>query len=252
MAELEKVEAEAAPWDRVAAKVSSDTSRKDQDQPRPDPIRSALAQVGVNVRKYVDADPATLDAFDPNPDGQALEAARKFVASFLSGQRPSLYLFSRRPGERLAPGNGKTMLAVAIIREILTALPLSRRPGEGAVPSNGLTIRFAYVPEIVDDYRRQFDESAQPENLDQKYLWPELLVMDDIGAQRLTDYAIETLNRIIYRREARSTIYTSNLDLEQIEDKDPSGYIERATSRIAGECRIVCLTGRDRRLLRAS
>jgi DNA replication protein DnaC len=205
------------------------------------PLRAALANVGVNVRKYFDKDEARLDRFNPTPDRAALDAAQAFVGAFLDGERPSLYLYSRRPGERLAPGNGKTMLAVGILREILERDPSQRD-----------RIRFAYVPEIVDDYRRLFNETTRSEDLDRKYLWPELLVMDDIGAQRLTEYAIEILNRVIYRREARSTIYTSNMDLEQLERCDASGYIERATSRIAGDSRIICLTGPDRRLVRVA
>lgn len=201
-------------------------------------MRNWLAQAGVNVRRFNNC---VLGSFDPKPDGEAKDAAQKFVEAFRSGKRPSLYLYSLRPGERLAPGCGKTHLAVAIIRAILEADPEARK-----------SMRFCYVPEMVDDYRRQFDENAPPENLDAKYLWPELLVMDDFGAQRLTTYAVETINRVIYRREGRSTIYTSNLPLEGIDAKDDTGYIERATSRIAGEARIVKLTGPDRRLIRSA
>lgn len=202
----------------------------------PDRVRDWLAQAGVNTRKF---GMKSLGTFDPKPDTEAKIAAEKFVRSFLAGDRPSLYLYSRRPGERLAAGCGKTHLAVAILRAILESDPESRK-----------MVRFCYVPEMVDDYRRQFDEAAQPENLDQKYLWPELLIMDDFGAQRLTTYAVETINRVIYRREARSTIYTSNLSLAEVDAKDESGYIERATSRIAGEAVIVPMGGPDRRLIR--
>lgn len=241
---------ETTPWERVGKLAGSVPTRFGQRESipisskvepppiqRPDPMRSTLAQIGVNVRKF---EHARLEGFDPKPDRIALQAAEKFVERFLSGERPSLYLFSVRPGDRLAAGCGKTHLTVGIVRRIIERQPEMRD-----------RIRFAYVPELIDDYRRQFNDTAPPENLDVKYLYPELLVMDDFGAQRLTEYAVETLNRIIYRREARSTIYTSNLPLEDIDAKDPTGYIERATSRIAGECQVVCLSGPDRRIARA-
>jgi DNA replication protein DnaC len=207
--------------------------------PPSDTIRTWLASVGVNVRKF---GAKGFAGFDPKPDGEALEEAKAFVKRYLKGARPSLYIYSVRPGERLAAGTGKTHLSVAILRAILESQPEARK-----------SMRFCYVPEMVDDYRRQFDEAARPENLDEKYIYPELLVMDDFGAQRLTTYAVEIINRIIYRREGRSTIYTSNLSLDEIEAKDESGYIERATSRIAGESqKLVKMTGPDRRLMRAS
>jgi DNA replication protein DnaC len=204
-------------------------------------MRAALAFVGVNVRKYWDATPAALSRFIPKPDAAALSAAQEFVAQFVQGGRNGLYFYSKREGDRLAAGCGKTFLSIGIIRALLEHdMSLKDR------------IRFAYVPEVVDDYRRLYDEHTRPENLDEKYLWPELLVLDDMGAQRMTEYATEILNRIIYRREGKATIYTSNLSLAELEDRDPSGYIERATSRIAGECSIVKMTGPDRRISRVA
>lgn len=207
-------------------------------RPPSDTVRTWLANVGVNTRRFGDK---VLGGFDPKPDREALDAAKEFVKRYLEGGRPSLYLYSARPGERLAAGTGKTHLAVAILRAIFETDPESRK-----------SVRFCYVPEMVDDYRRQFDETAQPEDLDHKYIYPELLIMDDFGAQRLTTYAVEIINRVIYRREGRSTIYTSNLSLEDVDGKDETGYIERATSRIAGEAKIVKMVGPDRRLMRAS
>jgi DNA replication protein DnaC len=229
---------ETTPWDRVAARtntLASPYSPATTQPVQPDTISHWLAEIGVNVRKFGDS---CLERFDVKPDRDAWQAAERVAEAFLRGERPSLYLYSERPGDRLAAGCGKTHLAVGIIRRILEKSPHRKAD-----------IRFAYVPEIVDDYRRQFDEAARPENLDAKYIWPELLVMDDFGAQRLTEYAVEILNRIIYRREGRTTIYTSNLPLHGIDAKDSSGYIERATSRIAGECTIICMRGPDRRLM---
>lgn len=213
---------------------STTTSSKVATQ---DQVHKWLQQSGVNARKF---GCKNFDRFSPVPDREALDAAKSFVQSFLGGARPSLYLYSTRPGDRLAAGCGKTHLAVAIMRTLMETSPETRK-----------MMAFAYVPDLVDDYRRQYDEDAPPENLDQKYILPELLVLDDFGAQRLTTYAVEVINRVVYKREGRSTIYTSNLSLDEVDAKDDSGYIERATSRIS-EARVVKLVGPDRRLQRTA
>lgn len=201
---------------------------------RIDHLPEYLARMGV-TRKYQHV---TLEGFDPNPDRLALEAAKAFVRDFLRGERPSLYLYSSRPGERIAPGCGKTHLAVAVLRE-LASNPTVRLEDLG----------FAFVPLMLMEIQDTFKHPERSElSVVRKYVKPELLVWDDLGCEKLSDYAARTLYTILHQREGKSNIFTSNLSLADLEGRDPSGYTQRIVSRIAGEADIICLTGRDRRL----
>lgn len=199
-------------------------------------LRENLDAIGVNVRKYVDQSPASFNAFDCNPDEGAYQAARQFVEEFKRGDRSSLYLFGRRPNSALAPGNGKTMLAVSILRALAM---------DPAVPIKDL--RFVFVPELLLEIQDTFDDPSRSMlDVVRAYTRPELLVWDDFGAEKMSDFAVRTLYTILYKREGRANVFTSNLSLDQIEARD--AYAERITSRIAGDARIVELRGPDRRM----
>jgi DNA replication protein DnaC len=60
----------------------------------------------------------------------------------------------------------------------------------------------------------------------------DLLVLDDLGAEKTTEFAITTLYIIIDRRirDAKRTIITTNLSLKEIEDKLDA----RIASRLSG------------------
>lgn len=201
-------------------------------------VKAHFERIGV-PRKYRTV---TLDDFIAENDPDALAAARGLVRRYRAGHRESLYLFSTRPAEKLAPGNGKTTLAAGIIRAL--ALDMDT-PLED--------IGYAFVPKLLMEIQATFKHPERSElEVVEKYARPEVLVWDDFGAEKLSDYASRTLFTLLYDREGKVNIYTSNLSLDQIEGRDPSGYTSRITSRIAGESRIVRLTGPDRRTLRAA
>lgn len=218
---------------RKAEKERATQERREAE--RTERLTALLDGAGVNVRKYGDA---TLATFDADPDRDALSAARQFVADFHAGRRPSLYLFSQRPGEQLAPGNGKTHLAVAILRELMADVEV--RPAD---------LRFVFVPELLLEIQDTFDNPTRSMlDVVKKYADPELLVWDDFGAEKLSDFAVRTLYTLLYKREGRANIFTSNLTLDAIEGRDT--YSERITSRIAGDARLIRLRGPDRRVHR--
>lgn len=78
-----------------------------------------------------------------------------------------------------------------------------------------------------------------------------LLLLDDVGAEKVTDWVAEQLFNVISRREKehRATIFTSNLGLDRLAARfeDPMG--ERIASRIRGMCerRIYKVDGPDLR-----
>lgn len=73
----------------------------------------------------------------------------------------------------------------------------------------------------------------------------DLLVLDDFGAERATDFAVEELERIVdWRyRAMKPTAVATNLDFKRITMK----YGQRAMSRWMASCEVVGVFGEDRR-----
>lgn len=235
---LSRIESNPSPPARLFVPPTKEDKHAADVARRETALRDNLERIGVNVRKYFDDSPATLDTFIAVPDRVARSAARDFVEQFNNRESVGLYLFSKRPGSRLAPGNGKTHLAVAIIRELAMnpELPIEE-------------LRFVFVPRLLLEIQDTFDSPERRTlKVVDKYVKPELLVWDDFGAEKLSDFAVRTLYTILYEREGRSNIFTSNLSLDDVEARE--SYNERLTSRIAGSCRIVELSGPDRRIMR--
>ena len=134
-----------------------------------------------------------------------------------------------------AYGVGKTHLAVAIAREIIL---------------QGRRIEFVYVPKLLRKIRRAFRDDYQgPDELALISRYAEelpYLVLDDIGVEKITDWARQTLDVIFYERDAHNlaTVITSNLSPDEIEKKIDA----RISSRIAGMGKILPLIGPDYRI----
>jgi DNA replication protein DnaC len=154
----------------------------------------------------------------------------------------SLYLFGGR-------GRGKTHLAVAIMRQAI----LSLEPKKGnldyfEISENRMPF-FITIPDLlllIRDTFRSSDEVSERQ-LIEKYSQIPLLVLDDLGAEKSSEWSIQTLYTIIDRRyrEEMQTIFTSNLSLDELKDR----LDDRITSRIIGMCKQPCeLKGKDRRL----
>ena len=81
----------------------------------------------------------------------------------------------------------------------------------------------------------------------------DILVIDDMGISKSTDFALEIVSEIFNQRsmkEKNGIIVTSNLDLDDLCRKNQD---DRIASRIAGMCKIVeCVSEYDYRLESAS
>jgi len=74
-----------------------------------------------------------------------------------------------------------------------------------------------------------------------------LVVIDEIGCrERVTDFAFETVKRVLDERCGRPLVCISNLGLERL----AAVYDDRVASRLAAGT-VVCLEGQDRRLIRS-
>ncbi len=140
------------------------------------------------------------------------------------------------PGSLLFSGKtgcGKTHLAVAIVRELVKRNAVYR-------------VRFITAPEFLLEIRATFksgDGVTESDILD-KYSKCELLILDDLGAEKVSDFTIQSLYLVIDRRnrDLRPTIVTTNLTLEEIETQIDA----RMASRLA-DMKVVKLTMPDYR-----
>lgn len=107
------------------------------------------------------------------------------------------------------------------------------------------------MPELLKLLKEDFREenklvSQENTNLSKIFNFRGLLIIDDIGSEKITDWVEETLYAIVNKRyeDVLPTIFTSNLSPEKLTEK----YGDRIVSRIIGSCDIAELLGEDNRL----
>ena len=132
------------------------------------------------------------------------------------------------------PGVGKSHLAQAIGLEALKA---------------GFVVLYRSIFDLVRELLSQ-ETLAGEARLLNKYLKPDLLIIDDMGLKILPPKSGEVLLEIIMRRyENRSTIMTSNRPIEEwgklLSDVPAAGAI---LDRLLHHAEIIAITGRSYRL----
>ncbi len=125
-------------------------------------------------------------------------------------------------------GSGKTVLSTFILRKIW---------------SEGKNGKFVVFPEFIYELQSGYEESLDKVN--NVKCFDDCLVLDDFGAERMTDFVRQTSYIIINYREMNElqTIITSNFTLDEID----ANIDRRISSRIAGMCEIIKLEG-DKRI----
>ncbi len=136
-------------------------------------------------------------------------------------------------------GNGKTSWACKIMGYYFRKIAFS-----SGLENEGL---YIYLPTFLDDLRNSYNSSTPEfeEELEMVKIC-RLLIVDDIGAERVTEWVRERIVSIINTRSANGlcTIYTSNLSLKGLADKLGD---DRISSRIKGSVTEVNLLGMDKR-----
>lgn len=144
-------------------------------------------------------------------------------------------------------GTGKTWLMAAIMREHV--LSTKKSYGKRGIEIYTIDAQFVSFPELTFQIRASMDKGSShtESSIMDKYGNSGALFFDDIGAEKTTDYMRSALFVLMERRNTRKncrTIITSNLSLNQLAGQ----HGERVASRISEMCRIIKLSGSDRRI----
>lgn len=193
--------------------------------------RKGVYRRALIPHKYVGK---TFEDYQVMPENKvAVDGAKWFVT-----KQPTrgLYLF----GE---VGTGKTFLAALIAQEYI---------------AKGKSVIFGDVPSLLADLKATFNKGGT-EDLLNRYCDCNLLILDDIGAGKVTDWNVGILYQIVNARynADKLTIATSNCSLQDLEDvltvRDSYGRTvdaltgRRIVSRLKEMTYPLLLEGNDRR-----
>lgn len=144
--------------------------------------------------------------------------ALRFVAHFSDTGTERTGLFLTGP-----PGCGKSHLAAGIA----TLLAAKK------------VVQWHNSPDLLARIRDTFDDDAAESEREfiERVCAPDLLVIDDLGAEKVTDFVLDRFYRIVNRRyeACRPIIVTSNYTISQLDAR----IGPRIVSRICGMCKIV-------------
>lgn len=166
----------------------------------------------------------TLDSFVTYQNEELLRAvdmARRFADAFPVVQKGLMLIGP--------PGIGKTHIAVSVLQDVI------RRTG-----ARGL---YYDTRALLRDIRSTYNPVLHQAEMDviRPVMEAELLVLDDLGAERLTDWVEETMSLIVNTRynERRPTIFTSNY--EDIPDEgEMNSLLVRVGFRLHSRLREMC------------
>lgn len=146
------------------------------------------------------------------------------------------------------PGRGKTYAAACAVRLAMERAGYGLGATSGGVEPPMFPARIVTTAELLAAERAAFDGGEGGALERAAGCW--LLVLDDIGAERATDWAVEQLTRLVDRRVADGLpiVCTSNLPLGRLGEAWGGMPGERLVSRLAGACERIEVAGADRRL----
>ena len=169
--------------------------------------------------------------FDKGRSPTAYESCLKYSKGIIDNVKQGRGLLLYGP-----VGTGKTHLVAGII-DYIARIKKRQFPGN---------IIFITMINLLAELRFSVQEQGKTESLIREFQKCSLLIIDDFGTEKETDWTAETIYKIINYRyeELKPIIITTNSNIKEFFDY----FDERLASRIMETCATVTLQGEDYRL----
>ena len=175
----------------------------------------------------------TFENADEGTDKEIIKKAKNYVKHFEEMRKDNvgLLLYGN-------VGSGKTYIACSIANAIITEY--------------SYTVKMRNFAQILNDLQKGGFNLDRNEYIEQ-ITNATLLILDDFGIERNTEYALEQIYNVINARylKARPTIITTNLNFKDIEKEQEDIMLGRIYSRIIEMCLPLRVTGFDRRKIQS-
>jgi primosomal protein DnaI len=153
---------------------------------------------------------ATFENFNIKTDDErkAFEFAHNLAEFYKNGGRGNAFMSG-------IAGSGKSHLSMAILKQIIADSDFSVA-----------FVSFSQAVRMVKDSFSNRDSFYTQDNVFRLLVKPDLLVLDDVGAEKITDFSENMLMEVMDSRV--STIITTNLSSDSLKEL----YRQRTTSRL--------------------